>query len=103
MGAGGERCNACPMPALIPEAWAGAMAYSAVQTQWRPDGALDYGACLPLLRRLLRRWRRDGAGLGEGLDELDLMEDVQVIEMAILEVRAERREQARANLPPAGR
>lgn len=82
------------MPSLIPEAVYGAIAYDAVRTQWRTAGmtgarvGLDYGACGPVLRLLLARWGVDGeVGIP---DELELMEDVQVVELAILEVDQER-------------
>lgn len=99
LGTGNTRCGECPAPSLIPEAWAGAMAYAAVQTQWRADGGLDYAACAPVLRGLLRKWRAEDNGLADGLDVMDLLEDVQVVEIAILEVRAEQREQARGTRP----
>lgn len=71
-----------------------AAAYLAVQTQWRTAGmagarvGLDYGACLPVLRLQRDRWQADGAAVD--ISEAELLEDVQVVEMAILEVDQER-------------
>jgi hypothetical protein len=82
------------MPSLIPEAVPAAAAYQTVQTQWRRAGmtgvrvGLDYAACLPVLRLQRDRWTADGVECA--ISEAELLEDVQVVEMAILEVDQER-------------
>lgn len=73
------------------------MAYLAVATQWQYAGlgertGLNYAGCMPVLTALLAREQR--AGRMVEATEADVLEDVQVIEAAILEVDAERRERA---------
>jgi hypothetical protein len=76
------------------------LAYGAVYTQWRRAGSwgaragLDYAACLPVVRLLLARWECDGWGLV--VTEEELLEDLQTMETAILEVDMESAEQQRA-------
>lgn len=81
-------------------------AYLAVQTQWRFGGmgtrtGLDYGACIHRLSLALPRWQREGgphdAFAGLGVDEL--MDDVQIIEAALLEADAEKRERDQRKEP----
>lgn len=97
VGQCGRWCKECPAPEVIPEAIPGVLAYGAVHTQWRRAGTrgaragLDYTACMPVLRLLLARWERDGWELG--ITEEELLEDLQSMESAILEVDMERAEQ----------
>lgn len=89
------------MPSLLADAVPGALAYDAVSTQWRRAGmggqrtGLDYAACLPVLQGLLDGWAADGHALQLGVAEL--LDDVQVMEAAILEVDMERAEHHRGN------
>lgn len=88
---------------MIPEALPGVLAYDAVRTQWRRAGTsgvrtgLDYAACLPVLRLLLARWAADGMHIA--ITEEELLEDLQTMETAILEVDMERAEERRGAKP----
>lgn len=52
---------------------------------------LDYAAVLPVVRALREEWQAAGDPLLAGMTDMDLMEDVQVIETAILDLQRERR------------
>lgn len=78
----------------------GVVAYQAVRTQWRGMGAgLDYAACIPVLRGLLEEWRATGDPLVSEMTDMDLLEDVQTVEIAILEVQQEQRASQRGVQP----
>lgn len=96
----------CPAPKLLPEAQPGVAVYLACcSTQWAYAGmggrtGLRYDGCLPAMAQHLAEWqqreRAAGApGLWCDLTLQSLLEDVQIIEGAILAVESERREQER--------
>ena len=91
------RCDVCPMPRVLPAAQTGIAAFIAVGTQWRHGfggrTGLDNTACLKTLALYLPRWRRESPAAFNGLQLPDLMEDVQIIEHALLAADGERREQ----------
>lgn len=99
------RCAQCPVPTVLPDNHAGVAAYLQCATQWRASFAgrtgLDYPACIQVLKLHRRHWRiehPDDPVVTTPLSEL--MQDLQVIESAILESDNERRdaeEAARAN------
>jgi len=78
----------------------GVAAFLAVLTQWRHGFAgrtgLDYSACITVLAMHLPRWRRESPGAFKGLRVPDLMEDLQIIERALLTADEERREEEEA-------
>lgn len=92
------------MPALLPDAMPAVVAYQAVCTQWRVVAGLggggctglDYAACLPVLRALRNEWEAAGDTRAETMTDMDLLEDVQTVELAILEVQQEQRDAAAA-------
>jgi hypothetical protein len=86
---------------VLPECQPGIAAYLTCGTQWRTGGlgfrtGLDYAACIRTLDLYLPRWQRDESAIGQpglfaalGVD--DLMEDVMIIESALLVADHERR------------
>lgn len=54
---------------------------------------LDYTACKGLLQTYLPRWKSDGGEIFRDVTLDELMQDLQIIEMSILKVDAEKREQ----------
>lgn len=78
----------------MPDAAFAISLYGAVQTQWAvgPAGqplGLRYEACLPVLEYKRQQWLRNGL---DDVPEPDvLLEDVQVIERALIFVSEERR------------
>lgn len=84
---------------MLPEAQPGVIAYVCCQTQWRAAGlgsriGLDYTACIRLLETYLPTWQAEGARSTEpnpfaALTVADLMQDVQVIEHALIEADQE--------------
>lgn len=77
------------------DAQPGVVAYLACHTQWQVGGlgqrtGLRYEGCMALLDRYLQRWRAEQSSLWGELEVTDLMQDLQVIESAVLNVDAER-------------
>lgn len=56
---------------------------------------LDYGACLPVIDRLLQRWRSEDEPLIQDMRDAELFDDIQAIEAGVLSAQAERLEQQR--------
>lgn len=95
---GGVRCASCPQPRLLPDCQAGVAAYMTVSTQWRAGFGgrygLDYTACIATLELHWKRWRKSAAFAGRSLG--DVLEDVQIIERAMLDADAEKRDEEEA-------
>lgn len=98
----GERCPPCPEPALLPEAERGVAAFAACATQWRQGFSgrtgLDYAGCVAALTALAPLWRAAAreAGREEEAAACEvgaLLQDVQIIERAMLQADDERRAQ----------
>jgi hypothetical protein len=90
----------CPEPQLLREAWPGVCAFLLVHTQWIVGGmgqrtGLNYASVLPLLERRLPQWQASDPETWGALTVDDLLDDVQVIESAMLSADAERREAER--------
>lgn len=85
------RCAECPAPTLLPEAAPGAVGYALVRTQWRVGASgrtgLDYNACA-------WTWAANRERLQLPPDA-ELLEDVTVVEHAMLQADAERAERQR--------
>lgn len=81
------------------------VAFGVLRSQWRTGvggrTGLDYTACFTTLDRYLPRWQASGPAFG-GLTVEDLMEDVQIIERALLDVDQEQRERDEANRQQQG-
>ncbi|MDR3389922.1 MAG: DUF1799 domain-containing protein [Rudaea sp.] len=99
---GKTRCAECPAPLLLPESQVGIAAYIKCGTQWRTGFSgrtgLDYPACIQTLkiyRRELRKELPDDPLVTTPL--ADLMNDMQVIESAMLQADHEKREAERKN------
>jgi hypothetical protein len=72
-----------------------------VHTQWNVGGlgqrtGLRYEACIPRLELALPRWQQDDPRMFGDLSVADLIDDVQVIEAALLAADAERHAAERA-------
>jgi hypothetical protein len=91
------RCDECPAPPLLPTARPGVAAYVKCSTQWRNTfggrTGLDYPACIQILKLARRAWRREAPDDPLVKRPLSaLMEDLQIIESAMLAADAERRD-----------
>lgn len=89
------RCPECPAPGVLPDNHAGVAAYLQVKTQWRPSfsgrSGLDYPSCIQILKLHRRHWRADYPQDPVVTTPMsELMQDLQVIESAILTADAER-------------
>lgn len=98
----------CPMPQVLPENLPAMLAFDACSTQWRVGFAgktgLDYGACLATLAAYLPRWQAQ-APADDAMQAMDvpaLMDDLRVIENAMLDAWAEKAEKVADNKPPKG-
>lgn len=92
----GRRCEGCPRPPLLPEAQTAVAAYLVCATQWRFGGmgsrtGLDYAACKVALETHNDTDPPAFAPLSEVLQQL------QIIERAMLECDREAAERDRAN------
>jgi hypothetical protein len=94
------RCAECPAPLLLPESQPGVAAYIKCSTQWRMGfggrTGLDYPACIQMLKINRAQWRKDMPNEALVKTPLaELLDDLQVIESAMLQADAERRETER--------
>lgn len=95
------RCAQCPGPRLLPDAALGWHAYQRVNTQWRYVASgfgasatgLDYAGVVAALQLFHGELREAGV---DDVTVADLMEDVQAVEQAVLEVRQERNSEGQA-------
>lgn len=90
------RCDECPAPLVLPDAQPGIAAYIKCGTQWRNTfggrTGLDYPACIQTLKLARREWRKDTPH--DPLVTLPLaalIDDLQIIESAMLTADSERR------------
>lgn len=94
----------CPEPRLLPEAQLGVAAFLKVHTQWNVGGlgqrtGLRYESVIATLERALPVWQADDPAAWADRTVADLLDDVQIIETAMLSADDERR-QAERDAPP---
>lgn len=87
---GATVCADCPRPRVLPDALFAIDAFDAVSTQWQigPTGrllGLRYEGCAPALRMRRQQWRAMGLSPPSAAV---VFEDVQVIELAQMQVMA---------------
>lgn len=85
---------------MLPENVPVLRAYEVCATQWRVSFAgatgLDYPACLATLDRYLPRWAKE-LPTADPRDALDLLDDLRVIEQALLTAWADNAERDKQN------
>lgn len=96
--------DVCPRPQLLQDAQPGVAAYLACCTQWTVGGmgqrtGLRYEACVVLLDRYLPRWQQEQPDVWGPLAVDDLLQDMQVIEGAMLESWGEQADRERTKPP----
>lgn len=94
----------CPEPRLLPEAQPAVAAFLKVHTQWNVGGlgqrtGLRYESVIATLERVLPVWQADDPAAFGDRTVTDLLDDVQIIETAMLGADDERRKAERDSAP----
>ncbi len=98
----------CPEPRLLPDAQPGVAAFLKVHTQWNVGGlgqrtGLRYESVIATLERVLPAWQADDPAAFGDRTVTSLLDDVQIIETAMLNADEERREAERNTAPKVPR